>query len=956
MIWDGGGDGVNWSDADNWDGNIAPADGDVIVIDGDVGVDSVVHLDTNFTLTYGSITINSGDELVIDPTYELILSNSGGTGITNSGTISNSGTITVVNSGIATIGITNSGTISNSGELSVENTGEISTGIVNEGTLTNFDTLTVANSEISNYAILNIGTITNENSGTLSVENSSLSSTGILNEGTITNFGTITVLNSNGALGFNSVGSEGINNHGTITNSGELSVENTGEGSTGITNSGTLTNSGTITVVNSDFSNVGILNIGTITNENSGTLSVENSGPFTIGIGNAGTLTNSGTITVLNSSDALGASSIGITNIGTITNSGTLTVSNSSDNALGIRNHDIGTITNSGTITVSNSDFNSLGITNIGTLANSGDITVSNSGVSSFGIFNIGTITNSGTITVSNSGSNSRGILNDGTLANSGDITVSNSGVSSFGVFNSSNGSMNIMGGGAYNNNLGSATTNEGTINIYFGGTYNNNEGSTTTNLGNIFRCSGGVFNNFGTFNGNPLSELPCVIINEVELNPPGNDNISDDGVMEQVELYNPSSEPVDVSGWTVSSTHGTEHETIVMPSDTIIPVGGFLLVGLDSQWLDNDDETVILKNTLDVQVNSVGSFATPPLDEENDSRSWQLCVDGSYAWLFRESTLGQANDCLSEPPPAQLDVTPSDQDFGSAQINTDGDSHQFTVTNTGQTTSGTISLANGGTNPGDYLLQLGDTCTGATLASGLTCNFTLMFHPLGVGSRPATVTASEASGSSDSANLTGEGTEVPPTPAQLDVTPSDQDFGSAQINTDGDSHQFTVTNTGQSTSPAIAVSLGGSDPGDFSVTNDNCSSQTLAVGASCTFDVTFTPTATGPRSATVTASATGVGSASASLAGNGTAPPTSPADALRVLIIKAEGMGIDANMLNQAPGLLEDDKPNNDASVCGKLGAFINHVEVQAGKKLTHQETEELIVDAQEIEDTLGC
>lgn len=84
--------------------------------------------------------------------------------------------------------------------------------------------------------------------------------------------------------------------------------------------------------------------------------------------------------------------------------------------------------------------------------------------------------------------------------------------------------------------------------------------------------------------------------------------------------------------------------------------------------------------------------------------------------------------------------------------------------------------------------------------------------------------------------------------------------------------------------------------------------------------------------------------------------PPTSAPDAIRALIIKAEGMGANANMLKQAPKLLEDGNPNNDVAACGKLGAFVNHTEAQAGKSLTHEQAEELTGDASDIEGLLEC
>jgi hypothetical protein len=101
------------------------------------------------------------------------------------------------------------------------------------------------------------------------------------------------------------------------------------------------------------------------------------------------------------------------------------------------------------------------------------------------------------------------------------------------------------------------------------------------------------------------------ILINKVELNPAGTDSGT-----EKVELYNPSSSGIDVSGWTVSSTSGRT-ATVVINEGTTIPLTGYLIVGRDSQqqWLDNTGEGIELRNDLGILLDSVG----PLSDEEND-------------------------------------------------------------------------------------------------------------------------------------------------------------------------------------------------------------------------------------------------------------------------------------------------------------------------------------------------
>jgi competence protein ComEC len=132
-----------------------------------------------------------------------------------------------------------------------------------------------------------------------------------------------------------------------------------------------------------------------------------------------------------------------------------------------------------------------------------------------------------------------------------------------------------------------------------------------------------------------PASAANEILINEVELNPPGTD-----GGAEKVELYNPSSSTIDVSGWTISSTAGAT-ATVVINEGTTIPPRGYVIVGRNSQqWLDNGGEVVELRNNSGVLTDSVGPFS----DEDNGDATWQRSPDGEDDLVFSSNTLGGAN------------------------------------------------------------------------------------------------------------------------------------------------------------------------------------------------------------------------------------------------------------------------------------------------------------------------
>ncbi|MHA7647578.1 lamin tail domain-containing protein [Nitrosopumilus sp. S4] len=134
------------------------------------------------------------------------------------------------------------------------------------------------------------------------------------------------------------------------------------------------------------------------------------------------------------------------------------------------------------------------------------------------------------------------------------------------------------------------------------------------------------------------------VVINEVEINPPGNDATS---VSEWVELYNPTNSDVDLSGWKIASTTVLK-KTMTIPSGTIIKPGQFLTYSYQSLWFTDSNESVELRDASGTVVDK-----TPILsDIFNDLKSWQRIYDGydldsSDDWKFTTSTAGSSNGKL---------------------------------------------------------------------------------------------------------------------------------------------------------------------------------------------------------------------------------------------------------------------------------------------------------------------
>jgi endonuclease YncB( thermonuclease family) len=122
-------------------------------------------------------------------------------------------------------------------------------------------------------------------------------------------------------------------------------------------------------------------------------------------------------------------------------------------------------------------------------------------------------------------------------------------------------------------------------------------------------------------------------LVNEVELNPRGNDE------EEWIELYNPTAVDINISGFEINPLF--QSPTIELPQDAVIEAGETYVIELDRSLLSNTGESLVLANaTGDIK------DRTPSLvDRSDDDRTWQRIPDGNNEWQFVEDTQGSLND-----------------------------------------------------------------------------------------------------------------------------------------------------------------------------------------------------------------------------------------------------------------------------------------------------------------------
>ncbi|PWA05442.1 choice-of-anchor D domain-containing protein [Flavobacterium psychrotolerans] len=207
-------------------------------------------------------------------------------------------------------------------------------------------------------------------------------------------------------------------------------------------------------------------------------------------------------------------------------------------------------------------------------------------------------------------------------------------------------------------------------------------------------------------------------------------------------------------------------------------------------------------------------------------------------------------------------DVTPSVTDwtdFGSSDINSGTITKTFTIQNTGTSSLTVGAITFGGANAGDFSVT---TTPAASVVAGSSTTFVVTFNPSAAGLRTASMSMVNNDGNENPYNFSIQGTgteqeiDVQGNSTSIvdgDVTPSVTDwtdFGSSDINSGTITKTFTIQNTGTSSLTVGAITFGGANAGDFSVTTTPAAS--VVAGSSTTFVVTFNPSASGLRTASM--------------------------------------------------------------------------------------------------------
>jgi hypothetical protein len=212
-----------------------------------------------------------------------------------------------------------------------------------------------------------------------------------------------------------------------------------------------------------------------------------------------------------------------------------------------------------------------------------------------------------------------------------------------------------------------------------------------------------------------------------------------------------------------------------------------------------------------------------------------------------------------------QATLSPNPLAFPSTAVGSSAASLPVTLSNPGTAALTISGISISGTNAGSFAQT--NNC-GASLAAAATCTITVAFTPASAGSLTASLSiADNAAGSPQAVSLAGTGTAP-----QAVLAPNPLAFPSTTVGVSATALPMTLSNPGNAALNITSIAVTGTSASSFGETN-NCGSS-LAVGATCTITVSFTPASAASLSAAITVTDNAAASPqSAAISGTGAAP-----------------------------------------------------------------------------------
>jgi hypothetical protein len=282
-----------------------------------------------------------------------------------------------------------------------------------------------------------------------------------------------------------------------------------------------------------------------------------------------------------------------------------------------------------------------------------------------------------------------------------------------------------------------------------------------------------------------------------------------------------------------IGAGDGTFTVTATTPAVSQIFLGPFAIVAADFNGDGVPDLAMLTKNvnTASILLTVPTETATVTVNGIAPVGAGTHNVDASYAGDSHYGAVTSGTIPLTGglPPPG---VSPSSLSFGNQVVGSTSPAKTVTLKNTGTATLEISSIK----PTGDFAISA-NTC-GAALAGKKSCNVSITFTPMALGTLTGTLTFTDnAANSPQTVALSGTGV----LPATL--APATATYASQAVGTTSAAKTFTLTNNQTVALTGIAITTAG----DFAVSATTCTTSLIAKGK-CTISVTFTPTVTGTR------------------------------------------------------------------------------------------------------------
>ncbi|HKW63310.1 MAG TPA: choice-of-anchor D domain-containing protein [Candidatus Acidoferrum sp.] len=305
-----------------------------------------------------------------------------------------------------------------------------------------------------------------------------------------------------------------------------------------------------------------------------------------------------------------------------------------------------------------------------------------------------------------------------------------------------------------------------------------------------------------------------------------------------------------------VGTSSGAQNVTLTNSGNAALTISSFAVAGANSGDFSQTNACPASPATLAAGANCSISVTFKPT--ATGARAASVSITDNASGSPQSVSLSGTGTAAAP----MVMLLPTSLSFGNQRVGTSSAAQNVTLTNSGNATL-TLGIAITGANSGDFSQT--NTC-GASITAGANCSISATFKPTATGNRTASVTITDnASGSPHNVPLGGTGTA----PAVMLSTGS-LNFSGQLVTTSSAAQSVMLTNSGTATLNIMSIGVGGANSGDFSQTN-TCGAMVAAAG-NCSISVTFKPTATGNRTASVAITHDATGSPqTVTLTGTGT-------------------------------------------------------------------------------------